>query len=124
MTPSYLSNLLHHVVDTVYTEPLFFVPDNYFTVFQFWFSFVSETVNVPVLDFAIFFSCSPMFWFYKAKRLSAIFFYFRVQIWRFSAVSNATSVLHSMAFIALCKLFLHSSLVNQKQVSLWSINKI
>ena len=35
LTPSYLSNLLHHVVDAVYTEPLFPVPDNCHRVFKF-----------------------------------------------------------------------------------------
>ena len=41
---------------------------------SFGFSFVSVTFNAPVLVFAIFFSFSPMLWFYKAKLLSAIFF--------------------------------------------------
>ena len=36
VTPCYLSNLLHHVVDTVCIEPLFFVPDDCVRVFQFW----------------------------------------------------------------------------------------
>ena len=43
LTPSYLSNLLHHVVDAVYTEPLFPVPDNCHRVFQFWVYFCQCT---------------------------------------------------------------------------------
>ena len=74
VTPSYLSNLLHHVVDTVYIEPLFLYQAIILGFSSFGFSFVSVTFNMPVCVFAIFFSCSPMFWFYRAKRLSAIFF--------------------------------------------------
>ena len=51
-----------------------------------------------------------MFWFDKANRLSAIFFHFGVQIWRFPAVSIAISVLRSITSIALDNLFMHSSL--------------
>ena len=46
-------------------------------------------------------SCSTMFWFDKANRLSAIFFHFGVQIWRFPGVSIAISVLHSITYLCI-----------------------
>ena len=73
------------------------------------------------LFFAFSFSCSTMFSFDKGNRLSAIFFHFGVQIWRFPSVSIATSVLNSITWIALYKLFMHSQLANQKQDILLSI---
>ena len=74
---------------------------------SFGFSFLSvahvcQTFNQVCVAFNVFLffafslSCSTMFWFDKANRLSAIFFYFGVQIWRFPGVSIATSVLHSI----------------------------
>ena len=67
------------------------------------------------LFFAFFLSTSTMLWFDEANRLSAIFFHFGVQIWCFPSVSIATSVLHSITWIAFYNLFMHSPLANQKQ---------
>ena len=74
---------------------------------SFGFSFLSvahvcQTFNQVCVAFNVFLffafslSCSTMFWFDKANRLSAIFFHFGVQTWRFLGVSIATSVLHSI----------------------------
>ena len=73
------------------------------------------------LFFAFSLSCSTMFWFDKANRLSAFFFHFGVRIWRFPGVSIATSVLHSITWVALYSLFMHSPLASQKQDILLSI---
>ena len=93
---------------------------------SFGFSFLSVThvcqtfnqvcvaLNVFLL-FAFSLSSSTMFWFDKANRLSAIFFRFGVQIWRFPDVSIATSILHSITWIAHYNLFMHSPFANQKQ---------
>ena len=99
---------------------------------SFGFSFLSvahvcRTFNQVCVAFNVFLffafslSCSTMFWFDKANRLSAIFFHFGVQIWRFPGVSIATSVLHSITWTALYNLFKHSPLANQKQDILLSI---
>ena len=75
--------------------------------FSFGFSFLSVAHVCPTFNqvcvafnvflfFAFSLSCSTMFWFDKANRLSAIFFHFGVQTWRFPGVSIATSVLHSI----------------------------
>ena len=74
---------------------------------SFRFSFLSvdhvcQTFNQVCVAFNVFLffafslSCSTMLWFDKANRLSAIFFHFGVQTWRFPGVSIATSVLHSI----------------------------
>ena len=89
-----------------------------------WFPICSHVLFEPirnVMFFAFSLSCSMMFWFDKANRLSAIFFHFGVQIWRFTGVSIATSVLHSITWIPLYNLFMHSSLANQKQDILLSV---
>ena len=78
-----------------------------FFQYSFGFSFLSvahvcQAFNQVCVAFNVFLffafslSCSTMFWFDKANRLSAIFFHFGVQTWRFPGVSIATSVLHSI----------------------------
>ena len=99
---------------------------------SFGFSFLSvahvcQTFNQVCVAFNVFLffayslTCSTMFWFNKANRLSVIYFHFDVQIWRLPGVSIATSVLHSMTWIALYSLLMHSPLANQKQDILLSI---
>ena len=79
---------------------------------SFGFSFllvahVCQTFNQVCVAFNVFLffsfslSCSTMFWFHKANRLSAICFHFGVQIWRFPDVSIATSVLHSITYLCI-----------------------
>ena len=79
---------------------------------SFGFSFLSvahvcQTFNQVCVAFNVFLffafslSCSTMFWFDKANRLSTIFFHFGVQIWRFPGVSIATSVLHSITYLCI-----------------------
>ena len=89
-----------------------------------WFPICSHVLFEPIRNimfFAFSLSCSMMFWFDKANLLSAIFFHFGVQIWHFTGVSIATSVLHSTTWIALYNLFMHSPLANQKQDILLSV---
>ena len=90
---------------------------------SFGFSFLSEVCVAFNMFwfFAFSLSCSTMFWLDKASQMSAIFFHFGVQIWRFPGVSIALSVLHSITWIALYNLFMHSPLANQKQDILLSI---
>ena len=47
------------------------------------------------------------------------FFHFGVQIWCFTGVSIATSILHSINWIALYNLFMHSPLANQKSLDIF-----
>ena len=83
---------------------------SYFSSFGFSFLLVAhvcQTFNQVCVAFNVFLffsfslSCSMKFWFHKANRLSAIFFHFGVQIWRFSDVSIATSVLHSITYFCI-----------------------
>lgn len=100
VTPSDLSNLLRHVVDAVNTEPLLIscaAPNNFFS--SFGFSFESIAFSVKLLFSLV------------ANRSFG-----------FTAVSIATPVLHSIASVAVYNLFMHLSLANQRQDSLWSIN--
>ena len=72
---------------------------SFLSVAHVWQPFTQVCVAFNVfLFFAFSLSCSTMFWFDKANRLSAIFFHFGVQIWRFPGVSIATSVLHSITW--------------------------
>ena len=74
-----------------------------------------------VFVFCIFFKLLNDVLFWQSKPTVSHFFQFGVQIWRFPGVSIATSVLHSITWIALYNLFMHSPSANQKQDILLSI---
>ena len=109
VTPSDLSNLLHHVVDAVNNEPLLISRQFFFSSFGFSFQSVAFNVKFLFLPFSL--VADRSFGFTKQNDC---------QLWRFSAVSIAALVLRSIASIAVYNLFMHLSLGNQD--SLWRIS--